>query len=149
MLPVFVRPAKASDRKLFCEWALSTRNNEIDPSVLTYKNTSIRAICNKNGPIMFAPIQRPLHLESLCINPSASIGEIAVALQTLFQDAITSAIQEGSGEIYYVATEETIPTFSKKFGFEELPWKVYRLRISDIEKRSDHGKEKSASNKNP
>jgi hypothetical protein len=138
MLPVFVRPARLSDRLLFCKWALTTKNNAIDPKVLTYKNTSIRVACNKNGPIVFMPVQRPLHMESLCVNPKASSGEVAVALRALFQDVILSAMQEGSGEIFFAASESTIPELAKKAGFEELPWKVYRIKISDLEKESDH-----------
>ena len=134
MLPVFTRPAKKEDQRKFCEWALSTENNGLDPGVLTYPSTKIRVAFNRDGPLIFLPIHRPIHLESLAVRPGATNGERASAIRALFQDAINEAIQNGIGEIWYQASEDTLPEFAKKAGFEEVPYKIYRLKIADLEK---------------
>jgi hypothetical protein len=134
MYPIFVRPAKKDDQKRYVQWAISTENTGLDPTVLTYPSTSIKVAFNKDGPIIFLPIHRPIHLESLAVRPGATDGEKAAALRALLQDVITVAMQEGVGEIWYQASEETLPEFAKKAGFKEVPYKIYRLKIADLEK---------------
>jgi hypothetical protein len=137
MLPVFIRPARIEDKDLFTEWAMSTPGNEVDPAVLKYANTSIRCAFTREKIICFMPVQRPLHMESLAVNPEASELEVAAALRSLLQDVVTSAYAEGSGEIYFVATEETVPELATPRGFKKMPWSVYRVKLSELEGDSD------------
>ena len=137
MLPVFVRPAKQNDRKQYCEWALATQNNGLDPTTLTYPSTVMKVAFNKDGPLVFLPLQKTVHMESLAVRPGASETEVAAALGALLQDAVSTAIQEGIGEIWFEGTEPTVPKLARKRGFEVVPYTVYRLRIADLEKKND------------
>jgi hypothetical protein len=137
MLPVFVRQAKKEDRKKYCEWALATENNGLDPTVLTYPSTVIKVAFNKDGPLVFLPLQKPIHMESLAVKPGSSESEVAAALMVLLQDVVSDAMREGVGEIWFEGTEPTVPKLAKRRGFEVVPYTVYRLRIADLEKKND------------
>lgn len=133
MLPVLTRKARPDEAHIFAKWTIANKVNYPDPDVLTYKNTYVRVAFDKDGPLVFMPVQRPIHMESLAIRPGATKGQVAAALRALFQDTINGCIENGSGEIYIVATEESIPKFAKKAGFEILPFKVLRIKIKDLE----------------
>ncbi len=133
MKPVFVRPARPSDFETFAKWLANTPGNAADPAVLGYRNTSFKCAFTSEKIIAFLPIQRPLHMESLARNPEASEREVAAALKALVQDTLMDAYREGSGEIMFVASEETIPQFAERYGFEKLPYTVYRLRLKSVE----------------
>lgn len=129
----FVRDARPADTPLFAEWAVATPHNEIDPAVLTYRSTTCLCAYNADGPVVFMPVQRPLHMESLAVRPGAPEHEVAHALRSLLQNLVTTAQAEGRGEIYFMATEDTVPKLAHRHGFEKLPYSVYRLKIKDLE----------------
>jgi N-acetylglutamate synthase-like GNAT family acetyltransferase len=133
MLPVFVRAARKEDREKFAEWAAKTPKNELDLDVVGYKSTSFRCAYNRDKIICFLPVQRALHMESLARNPDASDTEVAAALLALLQDTMRSAEEEGVGEIYFMGTEETVPKLAARRGFEELPYRIFRLKLKNSE----------------
>lgn len=133
---VFVRPARPADKDKFVEWTLGTKNNLFDAGVLTYPNSYTRCAFNQNGPIAFIPVQRPLMLEWLAINPEADKLEVAIALRELVQDAVSQAYQQGSGEIYFLCNEPTTEKLAAANGFEKIPVSVYRMKLSDLERPS-------------
>lgn len=134
MRHIFVRPVRQADTEKFVEWSKNTEGNLFDPDVPKYPSTTVRCAFNSDGPIVYAPIQRPLFIEALAINPEASEIDIAVALKELTQDAVSQAYTVGAGEIYFVCHEETTIKFAKKQLYEEMPYKVFRIKINDLEK---------------
>lgn len=129
---VFVRDARPSDTDQFAAWASTTPHNEIDPGVLTYKNSSCLCAYNQDGVIAYLPVQRPVHMESLAVRPGAPDHLVVQALQAFLQYLVTAAQVEGSGEVYFMGTEETVPKLALRHGFEKLPFSVYRLKIKDL-----------------
>lgn len=133
MYPVFVRPAKPEDWNIFQTWMIANPENGLDPDILKYNSTSIRCAFDAEGPIAFLPVQRPLHLESLAFRPGITEAQQAAVLRSFLQDVVTAAHVEQSGEIYFLASEPSVPQFAERYGFEEMPWKVYRLKIRKLE----------------
>ncbi len=133
MKPIFVRRARLEDRDLVVKWMVETPHNEADASVFGYKSTTFRCAYSQDKIIAFMPLQRPLMLESLAKNPEATPIEMAAALRSLIQDVLRSAEEEGAGELYFLGSEASLPEFAKKHGFEEVPFKVFRIRVKDFE----------------
>ena len=130
-----MRQARPDEAATFTKWALSTPGNEIDSGVLTYKTTTARVAFDSDGPIVFQIIQRPLHMDSIAVRPGAAPHEVANALRALLQDTISTANAEGSGEVYFVGSEDTVPTIVQNQGlFEKMPYSLYRLKLKDLEK---------------
>lgn len=134
---IFVRPAKAVEAKLFLEWAKANQERSaFDPAVPAYTTTFTLCAFDENGPLLFMPVQQPLMLESLAMRPGATEKEIAAAIKEIFQECVTQAAIKGNGEIYFACTDEGTGEFAEgQTVFEPLPWKFYRLRLSDLEKR--------------
>lgn len=134
---VFVRPARIEDKELFVNWTIGTKYNLFDSKVITYPSTYIRCAFNKKGPIIFLPVQRPLMMEALAINPDADKIDVAVALKELTQDTVSQAYANGSGEIYFLCQEESTEKFAEHNGFERLPYSVFRMKLSDLERKDE------------
>jgi len=134
MKHIFVRPARPSELPQFLDWAQKTENNEFDPSVVRHPTTFTLVAFDKDGPLVYMPIQQPLMLESLAIRPGAETSDIAMAMKELIQAAVTCAYSKGAGEVYFLSTEEgTSEMAEKQAGFEKLPWAVYRVKLRDLE----------------
>lgn len=146
MKKIHVRSAQPDDCAQFVSWELRTKGNQIDPKVLTYPSTSVRVAYDNDGPIIFLPIQRPLLLESLGVRPSTGTRKVAAALSTLLHDAVEGARLEGRGELYFIGTEPTLPKIAQDHGFEELPWKIYRMRVAEGIKWPQSEREPTGSN---
>lgn len=139
MNTVFVRPAKAEDAEIFLKWAVANKGNEFDPEVVTFPDSfTLCAFDAVRGPIAFMPVQQPMFseplvLESLATNPDATEKEIAVAIKELVQACVTIGFMKGTGEIYFLGSNEATNRFAEKHKvFERLDWPVYRLRMSDL-----------------
>lgn len=134
---VFVRPARQSEAAQFLEW--SSQTPEFDPAPASYPSTITWAAYTKGKVISYMPIQTPfvleesLMLESVGVNPDATLLEKATALAQLTENAITQAHSRGIGEIYFLGSDDATEHFAKHRVFEELPYKIYRLRIRDTE----------------
>ena len=134
---IFVRPAREEDREQFIQWSIKTENNLLDPDVIKYPSTLVWCAFDENGPIVYVPVQQPLFMESLAINPEASPALVAMALKELTQNLVTQAILKGSGEIFFLCTDEQTIDYAKRQAFEEMPWRILRIKISDLEKSHD------------
>lgn len=130
---LFVRPAVAEDGKQFFEWSSNTPNNGFDPQVAAYPSTITWVVYDESGPLAYMPMQCPLVMDSLATRPGASKSEIAAALKELTQQFVTQAHIRGAGEILFLGTEEGTDKMAQNQLFEELPYKVYRLRIKDLQ----------------
>lgn len=132
MKKIYVRPAQEQDKQLYFDWAVESTVNEFDPQVALYPSSSTWCAYDSEGPVAYQTLQQPLMLESLAPRPGADKFKIASALKELTQNAITFAHSKGVGEIYFLGSDEDTDKFAVQQIFEELPYKVYRLRISDL-----------------
>lgn len=130
---LYVRPARQEDSDLFLEWSLQTKDNAFDPEVAKYKSTITWCVYDRFGPLVFMPVQTPLMMESIASRPGASKAEIAAALKELTQQCVTQAHISGAGEIYFLGSEEGTDHMATNQIFEELPYKVYRVKLKDLE----------------
>jgi len=127
---VFIRPANQSDEHQFVDWSLKTANNLLDPkAVLSF------TVCafNEDGPILYAPVQTPMFMEALAINPQATELEVAAALRAVTQFLVSQCYIRGVGEIYFFCADDRTAAYAKRT-FEEVPYRLFRLKISDLDK---------------
>lgn len=137
MKPFFVRPVRPGDTEKFIKYSDETPDNLWEPDVITYPSTFTRCVFNSNGPILFAPIQKPLFIDSLAFSPDSSEIDRAVAMKELVQDTVSQAYIQGAGEVLFLCKEESTINFAKKHLFEELPYRLFRIRLKDLEKKSE------------
>jgi hypothetical protein len=134
---VFVRPLDninhPKDGQMFLDWAAENPVNEFDPEVAKFKSSYTWCAYDKDGPLAYQTIQRPLMLESLAHRPGATKQQTAIALRELTQNAITQSQLLGAGEIYYLGSDTPTNDMATSQVFEELPYKVYRLKIKELE----------------
>lgn len=129
---VFVRPAWESEGKIFLDWALENTAGNFDPEPARFPSSRTWCAYDKDGPLVYQTVQQPLMLESLAPRPGSSKQQIALAMKELTQNAITQAHLGGSGEIYFVGSDESTDIFATNRVFEEVPGKMYRLKVKDL-----------------
>ena len=129
---IYVRPAEPQEAQLFFDWAAENTHGEFDPEVAKFKSSRTWCAYDKDGPLVFQTIQQPLMLESLAPRPGATKEQVAMAMKELTQNAITQAHLGGSGEIYYLGSDEDTDAFSTNQIFEELPFKIFRVKLKDL-----------------
>lgn len=138
MRDIFVRPAQPEDAQTFIQWAVANKGNEFDPAIVTYPDSFTLCAFDVDGPVAFLPVQQPMvaepmMLESLAVRPEASAKEIASALRELIQACVTIGYMKGTGELYFLGSNEQTNRFAEHHKvFERLDWPVYRLRMSDL-----------------
>lgn len=131
---IFVRPVRPEDRELFVKWSCETKNNLFDPDVIRYPTTFVFCAFDGDGPIAYCPVQSPLMMEALAVRPGAPPEKVALALKELTQAVVTQAHVKGSGEVYFLCRDEETISLAKRQAFEELPWRAFRIKLSDLEK---------------
>lgn len=129
---VYVRPARSGEGALFEQWSQGTENNLFDPQAALYPTSFTLCAYDSSGPLVFMPIQQPLFLESLAIRPETDRLPIAKAMKELIHTAVTQAHLKGAGEIYFMCKDESTIAYAAQ-SFEELPYRLFRLRLSDTE----------------
>lgn len=130
--PIFVRGAKPEETQLFFDWAKENARGEFDPEVARFKSSITWCAYDKDGPLAFQTVQRPLMLESLAPRPGATNLQIASALRELTQNAVSQASIIGAGEIYFLGSSDDTNKFATNNIFEEVPMKVFRLKLKDL-----------------
>lgn len=126
-----IRPAKPGDAEN-CYKAVSANRtkNGFENDLLKYPNVKISVVENNDQALVFSFSHTPLLLDSLGINPAAEKHEIITALRLILAQAIEQAREQGCGEIIFAGSEPSIPRLAKHVGFEELPYKFYRLKVN-------------------
>lgn len=130
--PVFVRPVRPGEAQTYFDWATENKVNEFDPQVALFPSSSTWCAFDRDGPLAFQTLQRPFVLESLAPRPGATKLQIASALKELTQNAVTQAVINGIGEIYFLGSDSATNEFASSHIFEEVPMKVYRAKIKDL-----------------
>lgn len=131
---IYVRPAQAHEGQLVFDWGMENDKGNFDPEVARFKSSITWCAYDKDGPVCFQTIQRPLMLESLAPRPGATRQQIASAMKELTQNAVSQAHVMDAGEIYFLGSDEDTDGFATNHIFEELPYKVFRLKIKDLTK---------------
>ena len=127
-----------TDFEQFLDWAYKNPKNEFDQGILKYPTTEILTAFKERGDnVVHLPYQVAVVLESIAKNPSAPKNEVGLALKVLLHEIVSKARNAGINEIYFLATEESVAEFAAKHGFEELKWKVFRMKLSDLEKKDE------------
>jgi hypothetical protein len=129
---VYVRPIWDSEGKQFMDWALENAHGEFDPQVPLFGSSTTWCAYDKDGPLVYQTIQRPIMLESLAPRPGATKEQIALAMKELTQNAITLAHSTGAGEIYYLSSDSDTDKMAGNQIFEKLPFSVYRTKLKDL-----------------
>lgn len=129
-----MRPAKPADAAQVIKWSMETQGNEYDPAVITFPTTFTLCAFDKDGPVAYLPVQQPLMMDSLALRPDCDMTTAANAIVQLVQAAILQCSLKGSGELYFLGTNELTNAMAEKHGFEKIPWSVYRLKLADLEK---------------
>lgn len=130
-LPVFIRPARKEEGPQFFEWSKNVPG--FDPEIAYHPNTVTLAAFNKSKVIAYMPVQAPFFLETLALNPEATNIEAATAMAEFVKYLVSQCIFRGVPEIYFLGTDQLTDTFAVKHVFEEMPYKLYRVKVSDLE----------------
>lgn len=129
---VFVRQAHEGEGQLYFDWATENSKGNFDSEPARFPSSRTWCAYDKDGPLVYQTIQQPLMLESLAPRPGATKEQIAVAMKELTQNAITQAHLGGSGEIYFVGSDEATNDLAMSQIFEEVPGKVFRAKLKDL-----------------
>ncbi len=136
MKHIWVRPATQDDLPKLQNWITENPRNEFDPDVFTYPETTV--LCAHHGePVLYLPIQIAAILESLAPNPDASPLELAEALKNLLVTVGCLAKSRGIHELYFLSTDPAVDKIALNHGFEELPYKVLRIKLDKVHEPND------------
>lgn len=150
---IYCRVANPEEAPVFFEWAMANQqNSDFDPMVATYENTITLCAFDEDGPLAFLPLQQPLlidaeskprpvaetpmFLEGMAFRPGISKLDVSRVMKELIQCAVTLGFLKGTGEIYFLGTDQGTDHLAANQIFERLPHTVYRLRLSDLEKKT-------------
>lgn len=123
-----VKLAGVDDVNALVEWLNSTKGNLFDPAILKYP--TLRTLCSYDGqPIAYLPTQRALFLESLAVNPQASLMDKGQAFRDLVKASELLASSDGIRELYMVCEDEDVLKVATGHGFERLPWPIARMKL--------------------
>lgn len=127
MKDIWPRAVTKTDIETMDVWLKETPQNLFDRGILNYRD-KMRFYCAHNGsPVMFAPLQSVLMVESLGVKPDAAPWEVAKAMETLIKYFVGKASDEGYNELYFISGDETLTEFARKHEFTEI--------IRDTEKK--------------
>ena len=123
-----IKLAGPEDAASLIEWLNTTKKNLFDPTILQYP--TLRTLCSYDGqPIAYLPTQRALFLESLAVNPVASLMDRAQAFRDLVKGSQLLAASDGIRELYMLCEDEAVLKVAESHGFERLPYPSVRLKL--------------------
>jgi len=137
---VYVRPIRPDEADQYFSWGIENADkNEFDPAVALFPSSTTWCAYDGTGPIAYQTLQQPIMLESLAPRPGLSPVQVASSLKELTKNAITFASTKGAGEVYFLGSDEDTETFATNKIFEQLPFKIFRVKLADLEgKDADH-----------
>ena len=137
MKSLFVRPIREAEAKQFLDWSIANKDKSaFDPKVATYPSTLVPCVYDADGPVAYMPIQRPFVLDSFAPRPGLTKIQTASALHEIFQFSVSKAHETGVGEVLFFATDDnTVKFAARQKIFQYVPYRVYRVKISDLEKK--------------
>lgn len=111
-----------------CLKANSARN-AFDRDVLDYPLTTTLAAHSNGTTYGYMPVNPVIMLESIGLTNGHTPQEQANAVMELTKAAATLAHVNGYRELMFLASDETTANGAKLMGFEELPYKVLRMKL--------------------
>ena len=137
MNTIFVRGVRQSEEQMLVDWATeNAEKNGFDPAVLYFPTTYTLCAYDKEGPVAFLPVQTPFMMESFAPRPGIGKLQSAAAFKELTQYLVSQAHLRGVGEIYFLGSDKDTNDFATGQIFEELPYRVYRAKLKDLEQCS-------------
>lgn len=123
-----IKLAGPDDAAALVEWLNGTKGNLFDPGILKYP--TLRTLCSYDGqPIAYLPTQRALFLESLAVNPAASLLDKGQAFRDLVKGSMLLAASDGIREIYMLCEDENVLKVAEGHGFERIPYPLVRMKL--------------------
>lgn len=130
-LLTFIRPARKGDGEAFLEWSRDIPG--FDPEVAYHPGIPTVAAYNKQRVVAFMPINQPFFMETIAFNPEATSMEKASAMSELVKFLVSQCYIKGVPEVYFLGTDDMTDKFALNHVFEQLPYKLYRVKVSDLE----------------
>lgn len=113
-----------------------SHKSRLDPEVLTYPNTQLLQVYEKQTAkaIIYIPVHPVLMLESLGPNPEANPVHIAEALAQVTKTCVWEACRIGMGEIYMPCTDGDVIQFAEKHGYFR---QAYQVQVEPAKENED------------
>ena len=137
MNQIFVRPYRPADLEKLVSWG--SVNKAWDSKILTYPSSFGLAAFNNTGTLGFLPVQRPLVMEAMGFHPLTTDSQKALVMKELTHALIFDAYLLGSGEIYFMGSDNGTNDFAERQGFKKLDMPMYRVRVGDLEVGGGNG----------
>lgn len=129
-MEITIRFAEPKDAPLFTSWVKEIQElNLFDPTVMSYPTTNLLAVDKDGEPILYMPFQAVICGESLAPKPGLSKREEAIALKRVHEGLTNIAKGTGVREIVFVCKDESFAQFITHYGYEELPYKLFRFKV--------------------
>lgn len=125
-----IRWARPEDAAKFQEWIEANPANDFDKDILQYPTLQVVCAYDDQGPVAFLPIHKVVVLESTARNPNIKPGDSAQCLRDFTKAAELTASAQGIREIYFLCRDEALTEMAKNHGYEEMPFKVLRMKLS-------------------
>ena len=109
-----------------CEQAFRDKHG-LDPEVLTYPSTAI-LVAEDGKDKVYLPVQTCFVMETLGYHEAISNLSLALAMKQLTSILVWEMGEKGIGEMYFLGSNEETNSFALQNGFEEVPYKVLRLK---------------------
>lgn len=129
MTQLKLRFGNPEDAAQIVNWLNANPNNEFNPEVLKYPTLRIFTAYSESGNEAHLPFQRVLMLESYAPRPGMPLAVSAQALRDFTKAAELIASSEGIREIYFLDGAAGVSELALANGYEEVPFKVYRMRL--------------------
>lgn len=127
---VWVKPWEQKDIPQATEWFMGLADKNLyDPSVLMYPATQVLKAHTNEKTLVFCPVQDCFVMDALGIAPDATPLETSSALKSLVLAIRYQSEKEGKREIYFGCKDQQTADFAMRQGFEELPFKFYRMKL--------------------
>ncbi len=139
MKPVFIRPYRPADATKFSRWMFEGRDNQPDGNAIFAPSSFTVCAFTEEKQILFSPVQSPMFLESLAVNPEASELEQAAALKAVVQFLVSRGYATGQVEVYFLGSNQATAAFAEKHLFEKVDLPLYRVKLADLEPPPDKG----------
>jgi hypothetical protein len=117
-----------------CEDALRGKDG-LDPDVLAYPATTI-LVAEDGQNSAYMPIQTCYVMETLGFKDGTPDLALASAMKQFVSILVWEARKNGIGEILFLGNNEQTNAFALNNSFEEVPYKVFRLKTARAENPS-------------
>jgi N-acetylglutamate synthase-like GNAT family acetyltransferase len=130
---IWVRSMEQRDIPKFVKYLTTTARNLVDEAVYKYPLLKTLVAHSQRKIVAFMSSQTVLMLEALAINQDSRKLEVASALAQLTKMTVLRAREAGIRELYMVIGDDSTAQFAKLHKFEEIPGRLFRLKIDSLE----------------